>query len=101
MSKKEKNWKEIPIGGVITEAGNADKYETGSWRAYRPIRDKEKCINCLQCWIYCPDSAIKVKDGKMVEINLKHCKGCGLCAKQCPKKINAIKMVLESEADKK
>ncbi|GAI83538.1 unnamed protein product, partial [marine sediment metagenome] len=39
---KEKNWKEIPLGGLILEAGNAEEYETGSWRTYRPIRDEEK-----------------------------------------------------------
>ena len=94
----KKGWKSIPIGGIIDKPATAMKYKTGSWRTFKPVIDKSKCINCLQCWIFCPDSAIKVKDGKLVEINLKHCKGCGLCAKQCPKKVNAIKMVLESEA---
>lgn len=97
MSNKLKGWKEIPIGGLIVEAGNADSYVTGGWRSFRPIRDPEKCTNCLLCWIYCPDSAIKVKDGKIVGINMKHCKGCGICAKECPPKIQAIKMVDESE----
>ena len=92
---KEKGWKEIPEGGLILEAGNATKYNTGSWRAFCPVRDEEKCVNCLTCWVYCPDSAIIVKDNKIVGIDLEHCKGCGICAKQCPKQ--AIKMVPEGE----
>ena len=92
---KEKGWKEIPEGGLIVEPGNAREYNTGSWRSSRPIRDEEKCTNCLICWIYCPDSSIIVKDNKIEEIDLKHCKGCGICATECP--VKAIKMVPEVE----
>jgi len=90
---KDKGWKEIPIGGMIKEAGNALEYETGDWRTFKPVIDKEKCINCLQCWIHCPDSSIKVEDGKVVGIDYKHCKGCGICAKICP--VKCIKMEKE------
>jgi pyruvate ferredoxin oxidoreductase delta subunit len=90
---KKKGYKEIPIGGLITEAGNAKKYNTGSWRTFKPVRDKDKCIDCLLCWIYCPDSSILVSGGKIVGIDYDHCKGCGICAKVCPKK--CIEMVEE------
>jgi pyruvate ferredoxin oxidoreductase delta subunit len=89
--KKEKGWKEIPPGGVIDTAGNSKDYYTGGWRTFRPVRDKQACIDCMICWIYCPDSAIEVKDGKLTKINYQHCKGCGICAKVCPKK--CIEMV--------
>jgi 2-oxoacid:acceptor oxidoreductase delta subunit (pyruvate/2-ketoisovalerate family) len=98
--KKERGWTEIPRGGLILEAGNATEYETGSWRTMRPIRDEEKCVHCLRCWIYCPDSAIMVEDGKVVGIDLEHCKGCGICAYECPPRVKAITMVLETEAAK-
>jgi len=91
--KKKKTWKEIPIGGLITEGGTAKEYKTGDWRTFKPVVDHEKCINCLQCWIYCPDSCIKVKDGKMEGFNYEHCKGCGICAKVCP--VKCIKMEKE------
>jgi 2-oxoacid:acceptor oxidoreductase delta subunit (pyruvate/2-ketoisovalerate family) len=94
---KLKGWKEIPIGGLIIEAGNSEKYETGSWRSLRPIRDEDKCIHCLLCWVYCPDSSIIVEDNKVVGLDLEHCKGCGICAKECPPKVVAITMVEESE----
>lgn len=101
MSSSElKGWKEIPIGGLILDAGNTDKYETGSWRTFRPVWDADKCIHCLQCWIYCPDSAIQVEDGKIKGINLYHCKGCGICAVECPDKVKAIKMEEEASFDK-
>ena len=94
---KAKGWKEIPIGGLIVEAGNAVDYKTGGWRTFMPIHDAEKCTNCLLCWIYCPDSAILLKDGKVVGIDLDHCKGCGICAHECPPKVQAITMVREEK----
>jgi len=92
-----KGWKEIPIGGLIIEAGNSEEYQTGSWRSFRPIRDEAKCIHCLLCWVYCPDSSVIVEDGKVVGVDLEHCKGCGICAKECPPKVQAITMVEEAE----
>jgi len=89
MSKKwdysNMNSKNIPKGGVIPASGNAEDYETGGWRTKHPEVDKEKCINCLFCYMYCPDSSVIVKDGKLVGFDLKHCKGCGICAAECPK----------------
>ena len=97
MTNELPGWRDIPIGGLILEAGNAEQYETGSWRTYRPIRDMEKCIQCLRCWIYCPDSAIPVKDGEVDGFDYDHCKGCGVCARECPPKATAITMVLEEQ----
>ena len=87
-------WKSLPIGAVLLEPGSSLKYKTGDWRAFRPVVDKEKCVNCLFCWIYCPDSAI-VRKEKWVEVNYDYCKGCGICAKECPKEV--IKMVEEQK----
>ncbi|MFH1220580.1 MAG: 4Fe-4S binding protein [Candidatus Eisenbacteria bacterium] len=97
---KKMGWKELETespGGRIKRGGNAQEYETGSWRTFRPIRDEAKCNHCLRCWIYCPDSAIQVKDGKVTGIDLSHCKGCGICAEVCPPKVRAIQMVQEAE----
>jgi len=91
-SNEKPGWKSLPMGGVLLEAGSSLKYKTGDWRAFRPLIDKEKCVNCLLCWIYCPDSAI-VRKEKWVEVNYDYCKGCGICACECPKE--AIKMVEE------
>ena len=92
-------WKEMPLGGKIVEAGNSEQYKTGGWRTYKPVHVKERCINCLRCWILCPDSAILVEDGKVVGIDYDHCKGCGICARECPEKCNAIEMKLDDGTD--
>lgn len=93
------HWQNMPRGGIIPEAGNAVEYNTGSWRTYRPVWDPEKCIHCLTCWILCPDSAILAENGKVTGIDYYHCKGCGICAHECPPKVQAISMVLDTEAD--
>ena len=98
MSELKKS-KDLAIGGAIMEAGSSVENPTGTWRTYVPVRDYEKCIHCMRCWIMCPDSSIIVKDGKVVGTDLEHCKGCGICAKECPPKIACIEMKLESEMD--
>jgi pyruvate ferredoxin oxidoreductase delta subunit len=82
------------MGAVIIEPGSSVKYKTGDWRAFKPVVDRTKCVNCLLCWIYCPDSAI-IRREKWVEVNYEHCKGCGICAHECPTK--AIEMVEEQK----
>lgn len=100
MSEQKKpGWKSIPIGGVILGGGTAREFKTGDWRSNRPVVDMEKCIHCLQCWVYCPDMSVKVKDGKMSGFDLDYCKGCGICASVCPRK--AIEMIPEAESDEK
>ncbi|MBC7344539.1 MAG: 4Fe-4S binding protein, partial [Clostridia bacterium] len=63
---------------------------TGTWRSRRPVLDKEKCNSCLRCFIYCPEGSISVQDGKMDGFDYYHCKGCGICAREC--NIGAISM---------
>jgi len=50
------------------------------------------CNSCGNCWIYCPDIAIKWIDEKP-EVDYEYCKGCGICATECPRGI--IDMVRE------
>lgn len=85
MSEEKLGWKKLPEGDVL-EAGTAEKFETGDWRSERPIFHSERCIQCLLCWAYCPDTSILTENGKVVGIDYRHCKGCGICAKECPVK---------------
>jgi pyruvate ferredoxin oxidoreductase delta subunit len=81
-----KGWRQIPIGGMILEAGNSVYYLTGDWRAFRPVLGEAGCSHCFQCWLFCPDSSILVDpvEEKMIGFDLDHCKGCGICAAVCP-----------------
>ncbi len=96
MSNKEKKgWKELPIGGLILNSGNASDYKTGTWRVKKPVYIEERCIQCFLCWIYCPDMAINVENGEVKGVDYYHCKGCGICARQCP--TTALEMINEDE----
>jgi pyruvate ferredoxin oxidoreductase delta subunit len=82
---------------VIGEAG-----KTGTWRTMRPILNPENCImvkrnkhNCHLCWLYCPEGTVSREIPP--KINITYCKGCGICADECPHE--AITMIPESEAN--
>jgi NADPH-dependent glutamate synthase beta subunit-like oxidoreductase len=51
------------------------------------------CFNCGNCHMYCPDCAVKVSTAGGYEFDYDFCKGCGLCAKECP--CHYIQMTLE------
>jgi 2-oxoacid:acceptor oxidoreductase delta subunit (pyruvate/2-ketoisovalerate family) len=52
------------------------------------------CFECDNCYAVCPDNAvIKLGPGKRYEFDFDYCKGCGLCAAECP--CGAIEMVPE------
>jgi len=88
--QKKLGWKEVPRGAIVAEPGNSVEYQTGDWRSERPVIDFSKCIQCLFCWGYCPDGAIKVENQKVVGVDYFHCKGCGICSAECPAKCIAM-----------
>jgi len=52
------------------------------------------CFECDNCYGVCPDNAvIKLGPGQRFMIDYDYCKGCGLCAAECP--AGAITMVPE------
>ena len=52
------------------------------------------CFECDNCYGMCPDNAvIKLGAGQRFRFNCDYCKGCGICAAECP--CGAIEMVRE------
>ena len=116
--KKQKSLEgdSIPLS-KFSEDGSApldtSKYEKRGIAVRLPRWIKENCVQCGQCVLACPHSALSallvdedIKDkksfvkaiglnGKLYKVLLspEDCTGCGVCAKTCP----AIKKALEME----
>jgi 2-oxoacid:acceptor oxidoreductase delta subunit (pyruvate/2-ketoisovalerate family) len=86
-------WQALPPGGVVSPA-EAFQPRTGGWRTgLRPDADLSLCVNCLLCWLHCPDSAVTLDGTTFTGFDLDYCKGCEICAELCP--TGAIEMVPE------
>lgn len=104
--------------GKLVEPGSTEVTKTGAWRTFVPQVEHKKCIKCSLCEIYCPEGSVHQVDTGDVETlkklgytlelqkslpknevvflpDLNYCKGCGICANECPRK--AITMVLEEK----
>ena len=87
--------REISMASPATGEAGA----TGQWRNKRPVMDPALClaaksgkVTCQICWVYCPDGCIAKGAGPVID--LTYCKGCGICAEECP--AGAIVMVPEA-----
>lgn len=86
----EKTWRP----GAVVVAGEATPPKTGGWRSgKKPAVDLGRCVNCLLCYVYCPDMAIRVEGRVFAGIDHRLCKGCELCTRVCP--VGAVVMVDE------
>lgn len=103
--EEKKQWlptyQELPVGGALVKGktdaglvgpGSFIENNVSGWATFRPVRDREKCTMCLLCWFYCPEGTIvRISDKGDLMTNYDYCKGCGICANECP--VDAIKMV--------
>jgi 2-oxoacid:acceptor oxidoreductase delta subunit (pyruvate/2-ketoisovalerate family) len=83
--------------GPVIAGGTSSAFLTGTWREQRPVRHLDRCVHCMLCWLYCPDSSIRVSGGRVVGIDYDHCKGCGVCAAVCPPRAGALAMEEETK----
>ncbi len=104
--------------GKLVEPGSTEVTKTGAWRTFVPKVEQKNCIKCSLCEIYCPEGSVhQVNTGDVETLkklgytpelqkslpknevvflpDLNYCKGCGICANECPRK--AITMVLEEK----
>ncbi|MGZ4852984.1 MAG: 4Fe-4S binding protein [Halobacteriota archaeon] len=123
-SAAHERYEKIPIA-AIGKPATSEVTRTGDWRVFYPEFDMEQCTRCGKCLESCPDAAIHERElrgqearealeraeelekaGKIkkaaakkahirYELDPTYCKGCGICANECP--IQGIKMKLEEK----
>ncbi|HLD23723.1 MAG TPA: 4Fe-4S dicluster-binding protein [Sulfuricurvum sp.] len=113
---EKKGWDEFEIGamlrtfeGAVTDIAttlpeNRPYSQSSSftasvadWRIEKPLFNKDYCIDCQFCWVYCPDMSIISRDKKMIGIDFDHCKGCGICVQVCPTNPKSLLMFSEQK----
>ena len=111
----KKGWDEFEIGAMLRSFdGSIDECSSqtaqrdrnysennsyvasvADWRLVKPVFNKDYCIDCQFCWIYCPDVSIISRDKKMIGVDMDHCKGCGICVEVCPTNPKSLLMFPE------
>jgi 2-oxoacid:acceptor oxidoreductase delta subunit (pyruvate/2-ketoisovalerate family) len=90
-------WQQLETAGALARA-DTEYARTGSWRTgLKPSADLSRCVDCLLCWLYCPDSAVVLDGTTFAGFDLDVCKGCEICSEMCP--AEAIAMVPEEAPD--
>jgi 2-oxoacid:acceptor oxidoreductase delta subunit (pyruvate/2-ketoisovalerate family) len=74
------------------------------------LREAERCLSCGTCnqcdtcWLFCPDVSIRRVGpvqltlgwgAQAYEVDYDYCKGCGVCAEECPREAIAIEEELK------
>jgi putative selenate reductase YgfK subunit len=86
VTARKKNFKEVHTG--YTNINTKDEAE----RCF----SCGICNKCDNCFVVCPDLSV-LKDSGDYEFDYDYCKGCGVCARECPR--YAITMIEESKAE--
>jgi 2-oxoacid:acceptor oxidoreductase delta subunit (pyruvate/2-ketoisovalerate family) len=69
---------------------------TGAVREARRCMTCGSCTECDNCLTFCPDAAVHHDErAGAYSVDLSHCKGCGICAAECPR--GAIVLVPEEQ----
>jgi len=99
--------------GCVAMPGGSLVYKTGAWRSMRPVFKHAACIGCRACELVCPEGCVfenpqekhvlvsskekspgeKKREIANRDFDPDYCKGCGMCANECP--VKDIDMVPE------
>jgi 2-oxoacid:acceptor oxidoreductase delta subunit (pyruvate/2-ketoisovalerate family) len=90
LSERKRGWKTLPKDAVPYKSSR--DYQTGDWGVAKPIIDRTRCSKCTLCHFFCPEGAIIVRADGYTEVNYGYCKGCGVCANECPVKCIEMEM---------
>jgi len=97
----ESSWQAVPYlgsaqfaGPTIRHRGSAALRATGNWRTERPVIELQKCKRCFLCYLYCPETAMRLDAENFPHVDYDHCKGCMICYEECP--TDAISRSLEA-----
>ncbi len=74
---------------------NSYTASVASWRVQKPVFNRDICIDCQNCWVWCPDTSIISRDKQMLGIDYDHCKGCEVCVEVCPTNPKSLLMFNE------
>jgi len=82
LGSRLKDFSEVNLGFTSEEAGfSASRcFSCGT------------CNYCYNCFFFCPEGAISLDPLHQTKtVDLEHCKGCGTCAKSCPRSVVEMK----------
>ena len=116
-AEKKVGWDEVPQGLILNSFDsilkenvahirpedrdysdfNSYTATVASWRVIKPVYNRDVCIDCQNCWVWCPDTSIISRDKQMLGIDYDHCKGCGVCVEVCPTNPKSLLMFIEAE----
>ena len=52
------------------------------------------CNYCYNCYFFCPEGIVSFDAlGRERTVDLDHCKGCGICAKACPRHVIQMRLI--------
>ena len=78
-----KNKQETTISCILLDEDRAQPFTEESTRSMRPTWDRERCIKCGMCYLFCPDAAIERDEEGYFDMDPQYCKGCGICQREC------------------
>jgi pyruvate ferredoxin oxidoreductase delta subunit len=71
----------IDCSAVVT--GDAKPVSASAEKIASPEWDKERCIRCGICYLFCSTGAVTRLEDGYFEADTQLCSGCGICHREC------------------